>query len=453
MSLQRPITDSITARARSLVPLSHLADRERLELLAASTLIDYEEGDTVSSPAGGERMNAYLLDGVLGEAGEIGTRPSSLRSENRDPTLPLDLDAQGASARRALCPALVLWVPCRILERLLTARFPDSQREATGNAAGSASPWVGKLLGAAPFNRLSPAVVQEIFARLEDCPSAPGEFLVREGEPGGHYYLIAEGRCVVTREPAPGAPRQPLAVLGPGEAFGEEALLSGSPRNASVAMLGPGRVMRLPKADFLALLKDSLLAEIDWEGAQTRVANGLACFVDVRAEREARARPFPQARPMPLRSLRAQALKLDRRFECIVVCENGSSAAAGAFILASLGFTAFVLAGGLQPIDAAHLASTTRGSPRAPTQSASGSHAVVFSEGVDGAEIARLRARIRELEAENARLRATSHGEPVRETDPQSSTDTRLGIAASRTIVQSSVSVPPPVEPARNRGG
>ena len=445
MSLQRPITDSVIARARGLVPIGHLADVDRLQLLSVSTLVDYEEGEPVVSPGGAERMNAYLLDGVLGEPGQHVAQPAAHHAETSNSTLPLDLDDAALHPQRALCPSLVLWVPCRILERLLTASFSDTMPP--GMESQTSARWVGKLLGSAPFNRLPPSVVRDVFARLENFPCTPGQFLVREGEPGSHYYLIAEGRCVVTREPLPGAPRQPLAVLGPGDAFGEEALLSGNPRNASVAMLGPGRVMRLPKPDFLALLRDTLLKDVGWEDAQTRVARGAACFVDVRGEQESRARPFAAARQMPLRSLRAQALKLDRRLDYIVCCEDGTRAAAGAFILASLGFHARVLVGGLCNIASERLAKPAGGLSRTGAQSRPALHATPIAGQGDGAEIARLRARIGELEAENARLRASAAGAETVQSRAHRTTDPRIGIAASRTIVQSSVSVPSAVEP------
>jgi CRP-like cAMP-binding protein len=451
MSLQRPITDSILSRARGLIPIGHLTESDRLQLLSMSTLLDYEEDETIIPPAGVERMQAYLLDGVLGDPGESAARHASQRAAALDPALPLDLDETASPHRRALCPALILWVPCRALEHLLAASFSETISDRPAIAGQNCAPWVGKLLSRAPFNRLPPVVVREIFARLEDRPCAPGEFLVREGDAGAHYYLIAEGRCVVTREPAPGAPRQPLAVLGPGEAFGEEALLSGGPRNASVAMLGPGRVMRLSKPDFLELLRNTLLEEIGWSEAQTRVAGGGACFVDVRGEREARAHPFPEARQMPLRSLRAQAQKLDRRLDYIVCCEDGSRAAAGAFILASLGFRAQILLGGVRDVHTAMLAKPAGISGRSGAQDSSGLNAAAPSGRSDGAEIARLRARINELETENARLRAaaTEKGQ-VRNNPPA---DTRVGIGASRTLTQSSVGVTPSFEPPSGRGG
>lgn len=154
---------------------------------------------------------------------------------------------------------------------------------------------------------------------------------------------------------------------------------------------------------------------------------------------------------MPLRSLRAQAQKLDRRLTCIVCCEDGSRAAAGAFILASLGFRAQILLGGLHDIDATRLAKPAEGASRAASQHPSGPQAAVLSARGDGAEIARLRARINELETENARLRAAAVGADTVQAKKSPLEDTRVGIAGSRTLMQSSVGVPPPLPPPTDR--
>lgn len=62
-----------------------------------------------------------------------------------------------------------------------------------------------------------------------------GSFLFREGEPGDTAYLIVSGRCRVHRR-SDGLSTPPR-ILGPGDIFGELALLLGEPRTASVEAL------------------------------------------------------------------------------------------------------------------------------------------------------------------------------------------------------------------------
>ena len=66
---------------------------------------------------------------------------------------------------------------------------------------------------------------------------AAGEVIVRQGEPGEHAYVIVSGRCEVTV--AEGGGQSVRRVMGPGEPFGETALLSPGPRTATVTALEP----------------------------------------------------------------------------------------------------------------------------------------------------------------------------------------------------------------------
>ena len=65
----------------------------------------------------------------------------------------------------------------------------------------------------------------------------PGEPIVRQGEIGDRFYIIARGAVEVVREDGDTCTR--LARLGPGEHFGEVALLQNVPRTATVRAVEP----------------------------------------------------------------------------------------------------------------------------------------------------------------------------------------------------------------------
>jgi NADH:quinone reductase (non-electrogenic) len=80
----------------------------------------------------------------------------------------------------------------------------------------------------------------------------PGQEVFRQGELGDRIYIILDGRVEVVREER-GEPERRLAELGPGESFGEMALLNKSTRTATVRCLDALDVLSLPKGDFAAL--------------------------------------------------------------------------------------------------------------------------------------------------------------------------------------------------------
>jgi CRP-like cAMP-binding protein len=77
---------------------------------------------------------------------------------------------------------------------------------------------------------------------------------VRDGTPGVAFYVITEGRAKVIRGKIASA--RGNAALGPGDFFGELALLDGGPRSASVVADGSLTTIRIERAPFRSLLKD-----------------------------------------------------------------------------------------------------------------------------------------------------------------------------------------------------
>jgi putative iron-dependent peroxidase len=82
--------------------------------------------------------------------------------------------------------------------------------------------------------------------REESVPD--GREIVRQGEPGTDFFLVIDGTVVVERV------GQTVTRLGPGEFFGEVALLDGRPRTATATAEGPVRLLVLNHADFDELL-------------------------------------------------------------------------------------------------------------------------------------------------------------------------------------------------------
>jgi CRP-like cAMP-binding protein len=128
--------------------------------------------------------------------------------------------------------------------------------------------------------------------QVQPVPAKRGETIIQQGDPGDYYYLIESGRCKVSRLVA-GSPVQ-LAELKEGDAFGEEALVADTVRNATVVMNTDGMLLRLSKQDFNDLLRAPLLQKVAGEEAERRlrpVRPGSTC-----AFRPSTRRWLPRAR-------------------------------------------------------------------------------------------------------------------------------------------------------------
>jgi rhodanese-related sulfurtransferase len=194
------------------------------------------------------------------------------------------------------------------------------------------------------FARLPPGQIATLMTRFERLDVRRGEVVVREGSEPDYYYVLETGRAQVTRHV--GGVEMKLAQMKAGDAFGEESLLSGGKRNASVTMLADGTLLRLPRLDFEEYLKKPLLKIIARTDAEQKVAEG-GQWIDVRYPSEYHFDKLSGALNIPLAEIRNAAGILDPQREYIFYCQTGRRSAAAAFLLAQRGFKAYALAGGL----------------------------------------------------------------------------------------------------------
>lgn len=105
------------------------------------------------------------------------------------------------------------------------------------------------LRGVELFANHSPAHIMDIAQQMRRQRFSPGGVVVTQGEPGESFYLIRRGKAEVLVSAA-GQEPQRVATLEEGGFFGEAALLTEEPRNATVRALEPLETYALSKADF-----------------------------------------------------------------------------------------------------------------------------------------------------------------------------------------------------------
>jgi CRP/FNR family transcriptional regulator, cyclic AMP receptor protein len=92
--------------------------------------------------------------------------------------------------------------------------------------------------------------LQLVARRAEDVRVPAGKALVSEGETGQEFFVIIEGTARVTRQ------GRKIATIGPGQAFGELALLDKAPRNASVIADTDMELVVLGQREFAGIIDD-----------------------------------------------------------------------------------------------------------------------------------------------------------------------------------------------------
>jgi len=100
------------------------------------------------------------------------------------------------------------------------------------------------------FSKCTKKQLQEIGEVATELVLPPGKVLAREGEVGFEVFMLLDGTASVTRD------GQPVATLAAGDFVGELAVLSGHPRNATVAAESELRILVLTHAGLDQLLDD-----------------------------------------------------------------------------------------------------------------------------------------------------------------------------------------------------
>jgi len=109
------------------------------------------------------------------------------------------------------------------------------------------------LMAVPVFHGLGAPEIDRLAIRLLVTRYLPGDTIVRQGERGDRFYILVDGHVDVSREEAGGS--RHLATLGPGNVFGEMALLDQAPRSATVRALTAVETYTLSEADFGDLLR------------------------------------------------------------------------------------------------------------------------------------------------------------------------------------------------------
>lgn len=209
--------------------------------------------------------------------------------------------------------------------------------------------WMGKLLQMRTFQQVPPSNLQAMFMRMQEVKADPGQVIVRQGDEGDFFYVIMEGRCMVTREQAAGQKPVKLAELEHGSCFGEEALISDTKRNATITMMTRGKLMRLSKDDFRQLLNDPLARKLSFAEAENLVKSGKGVWLDVRLPSEFQNHNLPGSVNMPLYLLRMKLATLDPKVTYIAVCDTGRRSSVAVFVLTQKGYEAYLLDKGIPP--------------------------------------------------------------------------------------------------------
>jgi CRP-like cAMP-binding protein len=339
-------------RIQSINPLSTLGSRQIDDIVDTGEFIEMARGTQVFVKGEDDEFAYYLMEGEL----EL--------TDNRCPSM----DVSSSRAKYAIgnlrprpftCTvnsnhACVLRLGREDVEEWV-ARSQMLAVEMQGVAVSDLSEpqgldngWMFQMIQSEIFKVLPTENIERFFLAVERQEFKAGEVIIREGDRGDFYYMIENGNCEISRESD--GKSSVIAELGPGGAFGEEALISEEPRNATATMKTGGILMRLSKEEFTDLLAHPVIQSISASSARTAIEQRKALLLDVRTEGEHEDNSVPESLNLPLDHLRVRASELDPRKMYVTYCDMEARSLSAAFLLRERGFRAAYLEGGMSSL-------------------------------------------------------------------------------------------------------
>lgn len=341
------------ALLRKLIPFSALSEIY-LDEIASNMYVEFlPAGQILFKQGHSDGCRIYLLSGQLVLEGPE-AKTKDIKSGSDAARYPLDHHQPHWVSAIAKTNVLFTQVEDELMERFLTCdqsggynvdEFNEQEKKHNNDD------WMTRMLRIKSFNRVPAVNLQAMFMRMDSVSYQAGEVIVQQGETGDYYYIVNRGKCEITRASRNADSQIKLTVLGPGDSFGEEALVSKASRNANVIAVTDVVLMRLKRSDFETLLKEPVLKTVSYREAQAMEKKG-AIWLDVRIESEYKNERINGSINIPLYILRVKIAGLDANKTYIVYCETGHRSSVAAYLLNERSFDVYMLQGGLQGLKA-----------------------------------------------------------------------------------------------------
>jgi len=332
---------------KKLVPLNTLPESVLRDLLMLTEIEKAFKGAFLFQAGDIDQENVYLLSGevaLLDAKREV----DRIQSPSEVARFPLSHQFPRKYSARATRAVSFIRIDNRKLSVMLS-RSQIAGYKVEELDTGEPGDWMDQLLGSRVVQMMPTANIQEVLRHMEKVDLGKGNVVFNQGDEGDFYYFISEGRCRLTRVAEPGGESEEIAQLGPGDSFGEDALLSGSPRSCTISMLSDGVLLRLSKENFLDLVKKPLSRSYSYGAAKLEVSAG-ATWLDVRPAAAHDKAHLPGSINLPFDLLRYQMSSLDVDREYVVYCADAGLSSAAAYLLAERGFKVAVLKRGLNAV-------------------------------------------------------------------------------------------------------
>lgn len=206
------------------------------------------------------------------------------------------------------------------------------------------------VAGSRVFRKFPVEHIEEAVACMVPVSVKKGDCITKQGEPGDSFYVIVSGEASVEQYDEIDEELDLLDLLKTRDSFGEDALVTGENRRATIVMKTDGSLLKLHREDFDRLLSRPLVNRVQPEQAQALIENEGYIFLDVRIADEIELYgQIPNSILSPVDELHNNMSELQSIGKPFVVyCRSGKRSALAVMRLAQYDIKAVSLEGGIK---------------------------------------------------------------------------------------------------------
>jgi rhodanese-related sulfurtransferase len=332
---------------KNYYPFNKMEEKFLPLLLEEFEVFEFEKGDDIFKHDDNKVFAKYIIDGTVKVAYPSG-REKIVKSTSLQSYYPIgEVNTQKQLKSSVESNTATVMMMNNIFLDQFTVwdnLFKESDKDSPLRGHESYS-WVIGLLQSKAVQMLPRGHVDQIFKNLEPMYVHAGDEIITEGDSGDFCYIIVKGEVNVYKCAAEG--ENLVATLSAGALFGENALVSNEPRTASIRMKTNGVLMKMIGEKFSSLLKSHVVRWLTVDATyEMMLEEGV--LLDVREQDEFEELHFSESVHIPIGDLREECEnKLDKSSPVITCSNTGMRCASAAFLLATLGYNAYSMQGGV----------------------------------------------------------------------------------------------------------
>ena len=334
------VLDNLTS---NYMPFTLLSKERISEVVNAVRFIEMRANEIYQIMGGKGKDYLFVIEGSLNiiTSGNI----RSVQGPEETRKSPIVMDSKPATSTivaRSNC--IVCHADREMLDDLISWDEFVHMMEDSNEAIASA---LDKVRNSLVFRRMPLELVETAFSRMHTVKVKKGETAIKQGEEGNSYYIITQGSAEVHQLGIYDDEPQKIADLQEGDAFGCDALISGSTRSETVIMKEDSTLSVLDKSDFDELISNPLIKKVNQKVAKTMFETDYIP-IDVRYAEEYDDSHIPGAILIPLFELRNRISELDKSKKYIAYCHGGSRSAVATLVLTQNQYDVMSLEGGMR---------------------------------------------------------------------------------------------------------